>query len=377
MLRRVSSCAVWLGSGWWIAVLGGLLLWWLLITTPVSADGPLPADNAACLTCHSDPTLTKKLPNGEILSLYVEESKFSASVHGRAGQTCQSCHTNITGFPHPAFPAADLRDASFKLYTSCQQCHQKQYKETLDSMHARALAAGQRDAPICTDCHTAHEVSKPGQPRVKIPQTCENCHSVIYNQYKTSVHGAALVNENNLDVPTCVDCHGVHNIGDPTTAAFRLKSPQLCASCHTDPAKMSKYNLSTNVLNSYVADFHGTTIAIFEKQSPDAASNKAVCYDCHGIHDILSAKDPNSAVFKDNLLKTCEQCHPDATMNSFVGSWMSHYDASPTKYPLVYYINLFYMLLIPLTIGSMIIYIAIDAGHRLISRLRRRSARHV
>ena len=79
-------------------------------------------------------------------------------------------------------------------------------------------------------------------------------------------------------MPTCIDCHGVHNIGDPTTAEFRLKSPEMCAKCHTDPAIMDKYGISTQVLNTYVADFHGTTVTLFEKQSPDAETNKPVCY---------------------------------------------------------------------------------------------------
>ncbi len=51
---------------------------------------------------------------------------------------------------------------------------------------------------------------------------------------------------------------------------------------------MDKYGISTQVLNTYVADFHGTTVTLFEKQSPDAQTNKPVCYDCHGVHDIAA-----------------------------------------------------------------------------------------
>jgi predicted CXXCH cytochrome family protein len=181
-----------------------------------------------------------------------------------------------------------------------------------------------------------------------------------------------LLDESNPDVPTCVNCHGIHNIGDPTTQAFRLKSPDLCAKCHTDGKIMAKYGLSTNVLNTYVADFHGTTVELFEKQSPDAATNKAVCYDCHGVHNIKKVDDPASTVFKKgNLLKTCQRCHPDADEASFTASWMSHYDASAEKYPLVYYINLFYFIFVPGTIGVMLLYIALD----IFGRTRRRFAR--
>ncbi len=335
-------------------------------------DSPLPAqvENQTCLACHSNPNLSVKLPSGETLSLYTDANAFNQSVHGKQGQRCTACHTNISGYPHPPIAAQDARDFSIQMYTLCRQCHNDQYQKTLDSMHATGLAGGDRNAAICTDCHTAHYVTPPNQPRSKIPQTCRKCHSTIYDQYKGSVHGAALLDESNPDVPTCIDCHGVHNIGDPTTNAFRLKSPQLCAKCHTDKALMSKYNISTDVLATYVADFHGTTVELFQKQSPDAPTNKPVCTDCHGTHDIKKVDDPTSRVIKENLLKTCQQCHPDATAN-FPAAWMSHYIASPEKYPTVYYVNLFYTILIPLVLGGMTAFVLLDLARRLINRFQK------
>ena len=330
-----------------------------------------PPGNADCLACHSIPTLQVALPSGEPLSLYVDENHYGASVHGQNNISCVQCHSNITGYPHPAANFTDRRDVTLKLNTLCKQCHADEYAKAQDSVHAQALASGNRNAAVCTDCHTAHEVTPPDQPRTRIPQTCAQCHSAIYQQYADSVHGAALTSEGNTDVPTCVDCHGVHNIGDPTTAAFRLKSPQICAKCHTNAQIMSKYNISTNVLNTYVADFHGTTVELFAKESPDAATNKPVCYDCHGIHDIKKVDDPNATVFRQNLLHTCQQCHPDATTASFTGAWMSHYIPSPETYPLVYYINLFYWILIPVTIAGLLLFVGLD----IFRRLRRRTAR--
>jgi hypothetical protein len=247
----------------------------------------------------------------------------------------------------------------------------------MDSVHAKALEAGNRDAAVCTDCHTAHAVQDwvdettgetLPEARAQIPQTCARCHSEIYNKYAESVHGSALNEENNPDVPTCIDCHGVHNIEDPTTNQFRLSSPQMCANCHTDPARMAKYGISTDVLDTYVADFHGTTVQIFEKQSPDAETNKPVCYDCHGIHDIAASDDPEKGLkVKENLLVTCQKCHPDARDN-FPTSWLSHYIPSPDKYPLVYYVNLFYLLLIPVVLGGMFVLVAMDFTRTVINR---------
>lgn len=338
------------------------------LTRLTYAQGP--TDNASCLQCHSNPDLTLTLPSGEPLSLFVDSNVFHDSIHGTLNVQCVQCHKDIQGYPHPPANYIDRRDVTLQNYQTCQGCHPDNYRKTLDSMHQIALAGGNRNAAVCTDCHTAHAVTDPANPRTRIPQTCAQCHSTISDQYIKSVHGEALFNDNNPDVPTCIDCHGVHGIGNPTTAAFRLNSPQICAKCHTDAAIMSKYNISTNVLNTYIADFHGTTVELFAKQHPDQATNKPVCFDCHGVHDIKSTKDPASTVAtQENLLKTCRKCHPDATTASFTSAWMSHYEASPDKYPLVYYVNLFYWIIIPLTIGALLVYIASDVFLRVRRRM--------
>ena len=356
----------------------GLVATLMLFIAPMASAGgpsdiPNPAlvENNVCLGCHSSKELSMKLPSGEVLSLYTDEAAFNASVHGKQGQRCTACHTNITGYPHPQALARDIRDFSIQMYAICQQCHTKEYKDNIDSMHSKEIGRGDRDAAICTDCHTAHYVTPPDTPRAKIAQTCRKCHNLIYDQYKSSVHGAALLDQSNPDVPTCIDCHGVHGaISDPRTEQFRLKSPDICAKCHTNKAMMKKYDISTNVMNTYVADFHGTTVELFVKQSPNQPSNKPVCYNCHGVHDIRSTQDPKSSVIKENLLKTCQQCHPDAT-GDFPTSWMSHFDASPTQYPAMYYVNLFYTIFIPVIIGGMLGFVVLDAGRRILNRFKK------
>jgi hypothetical protein len=207
--------------------------------------------------------------------------------------------------------------------------------------------------------------------RIWIPQTCAQCHSTIYAQYRDSVHGSALIDENNNDVPTCINCHGVHNIGDPRTAAFRLKSPNICATCHTDPKIMDKYGISTQVLSTYVSDFHGTTVTLFQKEHPDAEVNKPVCFDCHGVHNIARVDDPQKGlVVRENILKRCQVCHPSATAN-FSEAWMSHYIPSPTKYPVVYFVDQFYKLFIPGVLGGMGVLVLLDVSWQVRKRIKR------
>jgi hypothetical protein len=132
---------------------------------------------------------------------------------------------------------------------------------------------------------------------------------------------------------------------------------------------MAPYDLNTDVLNTYVADFHGTTVTLFEQRSPDQLPNKPLCIDCHGIHDIKSVQDPESSVVKTNLLTTCQKCHPGATEN-FSGAWLSHYTPSPDHNALVYYVNLFYQILIPTLVGGMVVFVVTDAGRRIAGRIK-------
>ncbi len=178
----------------------------------------------------------------QALSLTINADLFSASVHGTEAVACVDCHTNITGFPHPEVTAKSTRDFSLELYPTCQQCHSEQNQKVLDSVHQTALAAGNTNAAVCTDCHNPHTQTRLTDEatgkllpdaRIAVPQTCAKCHSTIYGTYAESVHGKALLQENNGDVPTCTDCHGVHDIQDPTTNTFRNSTPLLCAKCHT------------------------------------------------------------------------------------------------------------------------------------------------
>jgi nitrate/TMAO reductase-like tetraheme cytochrome c subunit len=357
-----------------------LLVVMVLSATPAEAapsfQGEQPTDES-CLGCHQQEGMTAQIGN-QPLPITIDPQAFEASVHGEENVSCVDCHTNITGFPHPQVIASSQRDFSLQLYPTCQKCHLEQYAKTLDSVHQRALAAGNENAAVCTDCHNPHTQTRltdesTGQllanARVAIPQTCAKCHSTIYETYRQSVHGAALTEEGNQDVPTCIDCHGVHDIGDPTTNSFRNSTPYLCAQCHTNETLMQKYGISTNVLNTYIADFHGTTVKMFEENYPDQPTNKPVCTDCHGVHDILRPDDPNAGIaYKKNLLGKCQQCHPNATTASFTDAWLSHYEPSPQVFPLVFFVNLFYKIFIPAVLGGMILFVLTDVYRRFMER---------
>jgi predicted CXXCH cytochrome family protein len=363
VVRKPRRSFRWFAKAW----IAGLL--WI---ASGGVAGAAQREDAACIGCHTTQGLSLKLPSEEILPLTVDIGVLRSSVH--AALQCTNCHTNIRAYPHPKITAHDHRDFQMERYQQCQTCHPDQYRQALDSNHARILAAGNRDGAICVDCHDSHAVAKPSQPREKISTSCGQCHRETYAQYLASAHGRALLEISNPDVPVCTDCHGAHRQDDPRTMSFRLKSPKICAKCHGDAAMMRMYNLSPYVFDTYVADFHGLTVTLFQKEHPDQQTNEAVCTDCHGVHDIQKTSDAGSSVVKENLLNTCRRCHPDAAA-SFPDSWVGHFPPSRSRFPLVYYVNLFYRILIPATIGGMALFVLIDAGGRIVRRSRRK--RHI
>lgn len=316
-------------------------------------------DGGDCLSCHSAPGMAVTLNDNETLSVTIDPDAYETSVH--ANLPCTTCHAGMDTIPHEMVTVPDGQRYASLYKDTCQQCHANEFTQYSDSVHAQVTGANASNTPVCSDCHNPHTQTKiQVTDRVNIPQTCAKCHSTIFADYKNSVHGAGVLDKNNPDVPTCTDCHGVHTISDPTTNTSRLSSVQMCGNCHTNATIMDKYGLSTDVMNTYVADFHGTTITLFEVTDPEAATNKPVCYDCHGVHNISKVDDPQTGLMvKENLLITCKKCHPDANAN-FPDSWLSHYTPSPDKWPLVYYVNLFYQILIPVVIGGMLIYVITD-----------------
>jgi len=329
-------------------------------------------DNSKCLGCHAAPGQVLTFPDGGTVSISVDPEVYDQGVHNNLA--CQVCHVNIAEYPHPEVKAGSAKEYTLQYENTCRQCHPNQAEQFLDSAHAKLAEQGNENTPICADCHDPHsqaaiQKEANGDPapveNAVIAETCAKCHAAIVDQYRTSVHGQGVFGELNPDVPACHDCHGIHNISTARSVEFRLNSPHLCANCHTRPEIMDKYGISTDVMDTYVSDFHGTTITLFERTSPELPTNKPVCYDCHGIHNIMATDDPAKGLqIQENMLAVCQRCHPDASEN-FPASWMSHYIASPDRYPLVYYVQWFYRLFIPGVLGVMGLYVLTDLLRKL------------
>ncbi|MBK8030880.1 MAG: cytochrome c3 family protein [Chloroflexi bacterium] len=339
------------------------------ISAEATAEAPVDeASDAYCLLCHSKPDQVWTLPSGETLSVTIDPAVLHASVHGASSAEgalgCNDCHPSFR-YPHEPSTIRTVRDFQLERYAVCRNCHEDQYTRAQDSVHGEYIRANRVEAAVCVDCHGGHDVQPPNEPRQRISLTCGRCHGVIFEEYSQSVHGQALLGEDNPDVPTCIDCHGVHDIANPTTALFRTRSPELCAQCHADASIMDQYDISTEVFDSYLTDFHGSTVALFEQETEGAVTNKAVCYDCHGVHSIQPIGD--GTAIRETLVTTCRTCHPDASAD-FSNAWLGHYPATPEHQPALYTAGIAYDVALPIAAIIPLLLLVTEVFRRLRSR---------
>jgi len=353
----------------------------------------------SCATCHGsvhELTSAAALIPGKCSECHADEVKSLAeSIHGQAAKRgdpdapkCVSCHGTIHEVK--AASEADSTIARKNLADTCAKCHSDagflsrhkipvahpvdSYKQ---SVHARAVALG-KEAASCSSCHGSHNIFPATDARSmvnhwKVPETCGQCHKEIARQFNESVHGEA-VKAGVRDAPVCVDCHGEHLIMDPSNPASPLNaaniSAETCGRCHGDPRLALRYNLPADRLPSYAGSYHGLAL---EGGKLTAAN----CASCHGVHDILPSSDPRSTVNTANLPKTCGQCHKGVGEAKFtIGPVHVQTNAGP-NHPVVKWIRWTYWVLIPFTLGFMLLHNLLDLLTKLIRRRPRQETSEV
>ena len=337
---------------------------------PVAGGKIIKNETQYCMSCHQH-ELSMVCRNGDRISLSVELSHSENNAHDKL--RCSDCHFGFSSEEHPKRNFRSRRDYTVASSETCRRCHFDKYTKTLDSVHYTILSQGNLSAPVCNDCHGSHaipHISHGIKGRTITTQKCRQCHPDVYAVYAKSVHGSALFNEQNQDVPVCIDCHTAHNIDNPLTLEYHEKIPQMCGNCHANPAVVSKYGLSTGVLNAYLSDFHGVTLGLYRKQRErlyKPARPIAVCTDCHGTHNINSTVSTDPANVKANLVKRCQKCHKDANEN-FPNAWLSHYKPSLSKFPLIFIVNTVYTICIPIMAVGLILQILLHIWRYAVNR---------
>ena len=333
----------------------------------VSGKGSYTNEEQFCMKCH-DRSASLRFTNGEALPLKVDSLLLKTSVHGKL--SCSDCHYGFSSDEHPQRNFKTKRDFTLASSESCRRCHFDKYTKTLESIHYTVLSQGKLNAPVCTDCHGAHDVYHVSKERTASAKRCQRCHAREYDAYTRSVHGNALFNEHNQDVPVCVDCHTAHTIADPFSLDYRDRIPEMCSNCHAKKEVVGKYGLSTDVVKSYLADFHGVTLGLYKMQKGEAFRPHrpiAVCTDCHGTHGIMATGGRDAAVVKSNLLKRCQKCHVNANDN-FPDAWLSHYEPSMKRSPLVFIAGVAYQIFIPIMVIGFVLQILLHIWRYAVNR---------
>ena len=332
-----------------MSVIGRNRVWlWaaLLISLPFTAAAGL--KNSDCLDCDSDKTLSKTNAAGKEVSLFVDAARLSGSAHKT--NTCASCHADITE-KHPDDNVAPKP-------VSCATCHESQTESYGASVHGLALKAGRADAATCQDCHDSHDIiaaSSTLSPLYVIRQaeTCGACHDQEAKDWAASVHGKALI-AGVRDAPTCTDCHSEHKIeslkGDSSSPRI---SADVCSRCHASERLNTKYNLPADRVKTFFESYHGLA-------SQYGSTLAANCGSCHGSHKILPSSDAGSTINRVHLVETCGKCHPGANEKFAFGK--IHVDnaaatAGTTMSDQInWWVRKLYLLLIFGVIGAMLVH---------------------
>jgi hypothetical protein len=118
------------------------------------------------------------------------------------------------------------------------------------SVHGHALLDNQDfRAPTCASCHGTHGAAPPGFDEVA--NVCGSCHAAAQDDYLKSPH--AKVGDG---APRCVACHGRHDVSKPGEALYLGAGPRHCGACHTPDSApgqvaQSLYDAVTTAAQAY------------------------------------------------------------------------------------------------------------------------------
>jgi nitrate/TMAO reductase-like tetraheme cytochrome c subunit len=286
----------------------------LLVLAGVSTAGAA-TDAATCLGCHGS-------MEGAV---NVNQEKYSKSVHGSFD--CVMCHMTLKGEQHKGL-AGKADSATQEL--------------------AASLVTKSKVDPVAQ-------------------AACAQCHPDVYEAYKASVHGKNVMVKKSADGPVCTSCHGSSHYIQPKTSADstvnHFNVVKTCGACHEEKFMSEKYKLTEHVMERYKESFHGRKLKLGHAGAPS-------CAECHGAHDIKSAKDPASPVFGANKVKTCGKCHKGAT-EKFVAA-ITH----QPLHPVAHFTEIALILLTVSTFFFIIIHVLLEIITDIRERVSRKGGKH-
>lgn len=201
----------------------------------------------------------------------------------RVATVCRSCHKDGS----KAARRVSTRVAMGELFFST-------------NVHAKAP----NGSPSCPDCHGSHKILPGDQPlsstnRPNVLLLCGRCHDAVLARYRRSAHAKGVA-AGAPDAPVCTDCHAEHiRSGDGDSSSRTV----VCLACHKGRGISSRYAFPKRRIGAPAESFHGIVVE-------GGVTTARRCASCHGGHEILPPSDPESPVFARNLRTSCGRCHP-------------------------------------------------------------------
>jgi hypothetical protein len=201
---------------------------------------------ATCANCHGDPDVIRAghIAIGDVATLYKD------SIHGRAvlksglvtAPNCKTCH-GMHDIRRAADPAARVFRGNIP--ANCGTCHQGIVRLYEEGIHGTRFRGGVERAPVCTDCHTAHDIRQVEAEgwRLEVLRECGSCHVESQETFRDTYHGQ-VTNLGFSRIATCSDCHRAHDIfpaADARSAVSAAGRVATCQTCH--PGTNEKFAL--------------------------------------------------------------------------------------------------------------------------------------
>ena len=177
------------------------------IINPGSKSLPAEARSKVCLSCHEDNRNLAFWDSGK---------------HKKNDVSCSNCHSihggNILKKTDPSISPYVTTTRQLQ-YETCASCH-KDIRSQINKPSHHPIIEGKIK---CSDCHNPHgALSKAMIKSESVNTLCTSCHTEKRGPF---IHEHAPVEEN------CLTCHNVH--GSQHNKLLSEKVPNLCENCHT------------------------------------------------------------------------------------------------------------------------------------------------